>query len=164
MNIALISDVLDVPQNNPSLVGFTFSESKSNIRIQVRVKSDSGWGNWQTLDEEKQEEAKNEGSEPFTVNRAAGVQMRILGDSAPSEAELGAVRKRREFPMRVTQAMQVIVQNNIVAMALKPGGAPIEPPLLVRIINAVPWLQGWTARFLAIGVRPEHVHSREVSG
>ncbi|RAD59147.1 hypothetical protein DN508_37145, partial [Burkholderia multivorans] len=65
------------------------------IRIQVRVKSDSGWGNWQTLDEEKQEEAKNEGSEPFTVNRAAGVQMRILGEKAPSDAELVLVDPKR---------------------------------------------------------------------
>ncbi|WP_235351997.1 NlpC/P60 family protein [Brevibacterium sp. UCMA 11752] len=88
VNIALISDVLDVPSKNPSLIGFTFSESTANIRIQVRVKSGSDWGNWQSLDEEKQEQAKNEGSEPFTVNRASGVQMRILGDKAPSDAEL----------------------------------------------------------------------------
>ena len=95
VNIALISDVLDVPSKNPSLVGVTFSNAPSSIRIQVRVKSDSGWGNWQTLDEEKQEEAKNEGSEPFTVNRAAGVQMRILGEKAPSDAELVLVDPKR---------------------------------------------------------------------
>ncbi|SDR74771.1 LGFP repeat-containing protein [Brevibacterium sandarakinum] len=88
VNIALISDVLDVPSKNPSLIGFTFSESKSNIRIQVRVKSGSDWGNWTSLDEEKQEQAKNKGSEPFTVSQASGVQMRILGDKAPSDAEL----------------------------------------------------------------------------
>ncbi|TSI18910.1 hypothetical protein FO013_03735 [Brevibacterium aurantiacum] len=88
VNIALISDVLDVPSKNPSLIGFTFSESTSNIRIQIRVKSGSDWGSWESLDEEKQEQAKNEGSEPFTVNRASGVQMRILGDKAPSDAEL----------------------------------------------------------------------------
>jgi hypothetical protein len=58
--------------------------------------------------------------------------------------------------------MQVVVQNNVVTMALKPGGEPIKPPLFARIINAVPWLQGWTARVLAIGVRPEHVHSPRV--
>ncbi|RAD04382.1 hypothetical protein DN549_32355, partial [Burkholderia multivorans] len=95
VNIALISDLLDVPSKNPSLVGVTFSNAPSSIRIQVRVKSDSGWGNWQTLDEEKQEEAKNEGSEPFTVNRAAGVQMRILGEKAPSDAELVLVDPKR---------------------------------------------------------------------
>jgi hypothetical protein len=27
------------------------------------------------------------------------------------------------------------------------------------VINAVPWLQGVTARFIAVGVRPEHVQS-----
>jgi hypothetical protein len=27
------------------------------------------------------------------------------------------------------------------------------------LINALPWLQGVTARFVALGVRPEHVHS-----
>jgi len=79
----------------------------------------------------------------------------------PSEADLDSVRRRREFPVRVTQAMQVIVQNNIITMALKPGGQPIKPPLFARIINAVPWLQGLTARFIAVGVRPEHVHSPE---
>ncbi|MDN5586270.1 MAG: N-acetylmuramoyl-L-alanine amidase, partial [Brevibacterium sp.] len=96
VNIALISDVLDVPTNNPSLVGFTFSESQSNIRIQVRVKSGSEWGSWDSLDEDRQDESKNRGSEPFTVNHASGVQMRILGDKAPSDAELVLVDPKRD--------------------------------------------------------------------
>ena len=80
-----------------------------------------------------------------------------------SEDDLAEVQRRREFPMRMTQAMQVIVQNNIVSAALKPGSGPFKPPLFARIINAVPWLQGLTARFIAVGVRPEHVHSPEAS-
>ncbi|MCO5130197.1 MAG: FAD-dependent oxidoreductase [Xanthobacteraceae bacterium] len=84
-----------------------------------------------------------------------------LREGTPRETDLDAVRRRREFPMRVTQAMQVMAQDTIVAAALKPGGAPFKPPLPLRIVNAVPWLQGWTARFLAIGVRPEHVRSPE---
>jgi 2-polyprenyl-6-methoxyphenol hydroxylase-like FAD-dependent oxidoreductase len=78
---------------------------------------------------------------------------------APSEDELDAVRRRREFPMRITQAMQVVVQNNIISVALKPGNQPLRPPFFARVINAVPWLQGVTASFLAVGVRPEHVNS-----
>ena len=35
----------------------------------------------------------------------------------------------------------------------------LKVPLFARVINALPWLQGITARFLAIGVRPEHVRS-----
>ena len=78
-----------------------------------------------------------------------------------SEDDLDAVRRRREFPVRMTQAMQVIVQNNVITLALKPGSGPIKPPLFARVVNAIPWLQGITARFIAIGVRPEHVHSPE---
>jgi len=82
-----------------------------------------------------------------------------LVNGCPPEDELDAVRKRREFPVRMTQRMQVVVQDNIVRAALKPGGAPLKPPLIVRLVTAVPWLQGITARFLGLGVRPEHVHS-----
>jgi 2-polyprenyl-6-methoxyphenol hydroxylase-like FAD-dependent oxidoreductase len=86
-----------------------------------------------------------------------------LAKGCPSEDELDAVRKRREFPVRMTQAMQVVVQNNIISVALKPGDAPLKAPLAARIINAVPWLQGITARFIGLGVRPEHVRSPEAA-
>jgi hypothetical protein len=82
-----------------------------------------------------------------------------LTSGYPSEDELDAVRRRREFPVRMTQAMQTVVQNNIISVALKPGDQPLKVPLFARLVNAVPWLQGITARFLAIGVRPEHVNS-----
>jgi 2-polyprenyl-6-methoxyphenol hydroxylase-like FAD-dependent oxidoreductase len=84
-----------------------------------------------------------------------------LASGCPPEAELDAVRKRREFPVRMTQRMQVVVQNNIISVALKPGDAPVKAPVFARVINAVPWLQGITARFIGLGVRPEHVHSPE---
>ena len=82
-----------------------------------------------------------------------------LASGCPSEDELDAVRRRREFPVRMTQRMQVIAQNNIVSAALKPGNEPLNVPLVVRLITAVPWLQGITARLVGLGIRPEHVHS-----
>jgi 2-polyprenyl-6-methoxyphenol hydroxylase-like FAD-dependent oxidoreductase len=84
-----------------------------------------------------------------------------LVDGCPLEDELNAVRRRREFPMRMTQAMQVVVQNNLIGVALKPGGQTLKAPLFARLVNAVPCLQGLTARFIAVGVLPEHVHSPE---
>jgi 2-polyprenyl-6-methoxyphenol hydroxylase-like FAD-dependent oxidoreductase len=75
------------------------------------------------------------------------------------EEELDEVRKRREFPVRMTQRMQVVAQNNIISMALKPGGQPLQVPAVLRLVTAVPWLQGITARFIGLGVRPEHVRS-----
>ena len=80
-----------------------------------------------------------------------------LSNGCPPEDELDAVRRRREFPVRMTQRMQVVAQNNIVSAALKPGNQPLKVPLVVRLITAVPWLQGVTARFVGLGVRPEHV-------
>jgi 2-polyprenyl-6-methoxyphenol hydroxylase-like FAD-dependent oxidoreductase len=82
-----------------------------------------------------------------------------LASGCPSEDELDAVRRRREFPVRMTQRMQVIAQNNIVSVALRPGDQPLRVPAVVRLITAVPWLQGITARFVGVGVRPEHVHA-----
>jgi 2-polyprenyl-6-methoxyphenol hydroxylase-like FAD-dependent oxidoreductase len=85
-----------------------------------------------------------------------------LASGCPSEHDLDAVRRRREFPVRMTQAMQVVVQNKLISVALKAGDRPLRAPLLARIVNAIPWLQGVTARFVALGVRPEHVHSPEL--
>jgi len=82
-----------------------------------------------------------------------------LGHGCPTEDELDAVRRRRAFPVRVTQAMQVVVQNRLISVALTPGARSIRAPFVVRVINALPWLQGITARFVGLGVRPEHVRS-----
>jgi 2-polyprenyl-6-methoxyphenol hydroxylase-like FAD-dependent oxidoreductase len=82
-----------------------------------------------------------------------------LASGCPSEHELDGVRRRREFPVRMTQAMQVVIQNNIISAAIKGGNHPLRVPMMARVINAIPWLQGITARFVAVGIRPEHVHS-----
>jgi 2-polyprenyl-6-methoxyphenol hydroxylase-like FAD-dependent oxidoreductase len=77
----------------------------------------------------------------------------------PSLAELDAVQARREFPVKATQRMQVVAQNNIVSRALRSGSRQLKPPLALRLVSAIPWLQGLIARFVGVGVRPEHVHS-----
>ncbi len=88
---------------------------------------------------------------------------KLVGSESQSglslEEELDAVQARRTFPVRMTQAMQVVVQNNSSAAAIKPGDQPLRVPLLLRMVSAIPPLQALTARLLAIGVRPEHVHS-----
>ncbi|MCP4618923.1 MAG: FAD-dependent oxidoreductase [Bradyrhizobium sp.] len=85
-----------------------------------------------------------------------------LAQGTPSEADLDAVQSRREFPVRMTQRMQVVMQDNIVAMALKQGTQALKAPWPLRVVTAVPVLQGITARFLGLGVRPEHVQSPAV--
>src|SRR5436305_2852237 len=56
-----------------------------------------------------------------------------LAHGCPPEAELDEVRQRREFPVRITQRMQVVAQNNIISMALKPGGRALQGPAVVRL-------------------------------
>jgi 2-polyprenyl-6-methoxyphenol hydroxylase-like FAD-dependent oxidoreductase len=95
-----------------------------------------------------------------TANLLAAKLVALKGSrGCPSEDELDAVRRRRYFPVRVTQAMQVAVHNNVISVAIKHGDAPLRAPFFLRIVSALPWLQALTARLLAIGVRPEHVHS-----
>jgi 2-polyprenyl-6-methoxyphenol hydroxylase-like FAD-dependent oxidoreductase len=83
--------------------------------------------------------------------------------SCPSEDELDAVQRRRAFPVRMTQAMQVMVQNNVISAVIKPGDEPLRVPLFLRVVNALPPLQALAGRLMAIGVRPEHVHSPALS-
>jgi 2-polyprenyl-6-methoxyphenol hydroxylase-like FAD-dependent oxidoreductase len=80
-----------------------------------------------------------------------------LRHGCPPESELDEVRRRRLFPTRVTQAMQVQMHERVIYPALE--GQQLQVPLPLRLIDAVPWLQGVTARLMGVGVRPEHVRS-----
>src|SRR3984893_2355516 len=53
-----------------------------------------------------------------------------LINGCPPEDVLDAVRLRREFPVRMTQTMQVAVQNNIISAALKPSDRPLKAPVV----------------------------------
>jgi 2-polyprenyl-6-methoxyphenol hydroxylase-like FAD-dependent oxidoreductase len=75
-----------------------------------------------------------------------------------TRAHLAAVEKRRDFPMRVIQRIQVIVQNKLLSPALIGKERP-KPPLFMRLIVWVPFLRGLPARVLGVGVRPEHVRT-----
>jgi 2-polyprenyl-6-methoxyphenol hydroxylase-like FAD-dependent oxidoreductase len=84
-----------------------------------------------------------------------------FGGGGPSLSDLNRVQERRLFPAKFIQRMQVLVQNRVINRAL--SGHDLTPPVLIRVIGMIPWLQGLTARFLGIGVRPEHVSSVEAT-
>jgi 2-polyprenyl-6-methoxyphenol hydroxylase-like FAD-dependent oxidoreductase len=77
--------------------------------------------------------------------------------------DLRRVQRRRELPTRMTQALQLFVQNRIISQALG-ATAPSSPPWPVRLIDRWPWLRRLPAYFLGIGFRPEHVKEPEFSG
>jgi 2-polyprenyl-6-methoxyphenol hydroxylase-like FAD-dependent oxidoreductase len=81
-----------------------------------------------------------------------------LQHGTPSAAELHAVQRRRELPTRVTQRMQVFLQDHVIFRTLK-SGAPMKPPLAVRLLNRFPLLRRIPARLVGLGFRPEHVRT-----
>jgi 2-polyprenyl-6-methoxyphenol hydroxylase-like FAD-dependent oxidoreductase len=92
---------------------------------------------------------------------AANILWRPLKEGALREDDLDAVQERREFPTRVTQHIQVFMQNKVVDVALG-AGKSLEAPLPLRLCARVPWLRRLPARLIGIGVRPEHVHTPDV--
>ncbi len=88
----------------------------------------------------------------------------ILGErlrhGAVSLADLQAVQRRRSFPTRVTQRMQVIVQNNVIRRVLS-STKPIAPPWPVKLLGRWKFLQRIPARVVGMGFRPEHVKTSE---
>ena len=88
-------------------------------------------------------------------NQIATWKKQLL-DGAPSLDDLMAVQRRRAFPTRATQKLQVLIQNTVIASSMEAGG-PVAPPLAARIADRVPAIRGLAARLIGIGLRPEHV-------
>ncbi len=72
-----------------------------------------------------------------------------------SEADLRRVQLRRAWPARLTQHLQVLIQNRVISRVL--GGATMRPPLALRALRRLPWLRRLPARIIGMGFRPEHV-------
>lgn len=87
---------------------------------------------------------------------AANLLAKPLAAGTVTLDDLKAVQERRMFPTRVIQWFQLMAQNRIVAPALRSREAP-KPPLFVRLMQTVPFLQRFPARLVGLGVRREHV-------
>ena len=90
---------------------------------------------------------------------AANILWRSLQHGAPSAADLQAVQRRRELPTRITQSVQVFVQRQVLFKTITRGGTPEKVPAVARLLNRYPLLRRIPARFVGLGVRPEHVRS-----
>jgi 2-polyprenyl-6-methoxyphenol hydroxylase-like FAD-dependent oxidoreductase len=97
---------------------------------------------------------------------AANILVQPLREGALTLEHLRAVERRRMLPTKVTQAMQVMIQKQVIGRVL--GGAPAGDggppgvPFIVRLAQRWPALQRLFARVVGIGVRPEHVRTLEV--
>jgi 2-polyprenyl-6-methoxyphenol hydroxylase-like FAD-dependent oxidoreductase len=93
-----------------------------------------------------------------TANRLAAP----LKAGTVSNDDLAAIQERRTLPVRFTQAVQLIIQKRLISRVLEGGQRP-KPPLLFKLIALFPVLGRVPARLLAVGIRPEHLHTPEAA-
>jgi hypothetical protein len=62
------------------------------------------------------------------------------------------------FPTRLTQRLQVIIQNRVINRVLASRKA-LSLPLPLRLLRRWPFLRRIPARLIGIGFRPEHVRT-----
>jgi 2-polyprenyl-6-methoxyphenol hydroxylase-like FAD-dependent oxidoreductase len=92
---------------------------------------------------------------------AANVLAVPLKEKRVTPELLAAVQRRRDFPMRMIQRIQVVVQNMLLAPALSSTARP-KPPWPVKLMNWFPALRRIPARVIGMGFRPEHIRSPRI--
>ncbi len=88
---------------------------------------------------------------------AANILAGPLRTRSVAVEHLRQVQRRRLWPTRVTQRLQVAIQNRVIAAVLRRTG-PLRPPLAVRLLARFPVLRRIPGRLIGLGIRPEHVH------
>ncbi len=80
------------------------------------------------------------------------------------DSNLDAVQRRREFPTRVTQRVQIAIQNGVVKriLARDQSDDRLSAPWPVKLLDRWPYLRRIPARVIGMGFRPEHVRTRSV--
>jgi 2-polyprenyl-6-methoxyphenol hydroxylase-like FAD-dependent oxidoreductase len=83
-----------------------------------------------------------------------------LRDGVATVDDLRAIERRRLFPTRVTQRLQVLIQDRILGRVLS-SREKFTPPWPLRLFRHWPFLRRLPARVIGLGVRAEHVHAPE---
>ncbi len=86
---------------------------------------------------------------------AANLLAEALRTKQLTTEHLANVQRRREFPTRITQRLQVVIQNRLISRVLGARGI-VKPPLIIRLLARFPILRRIPARLVGIGIRPEH--------
>jgi 2-polyprenyl-6-methoxyphenol hydroxylase-like FAD-dependent oxidoreductase len=89
---------------------------------------------------------------------AANLLVPALRRGGVTIEHLRAFQRRRELPTRVTQRIQVLVQNRVITRVLDRRG-PLRPPFVARLLARFPVLQRIPGRLVGMGIRPEHVRT-----
>jgi 2-polyprenyl-6-methoxyphenol hydroxylase-like FAD-dependent oxidoreductase len=89
---------------------------------------------------------------------AANLLAAPLRSGRLSTGHLRLVQRRRQWPTRATQRMQLFVQNRVLKRVLARTD-PFSPPRSIRLFARFPVLSRIPARLIGMGFRPEHVRT-----
>jgi 2-polyprenyl-6-methoxyphenol hydroxylase-like FAD-dependent oxidoreductase len=70
--------------------------------------------------------------------------------------DLRKVQRRREFPAKLTQAIQVFIARQVIGKVLSNGHSPLLG-VLPHLVRRLPFLPRIPARLVGVGFRPEHL-------
>ena len=87
---------------------------------------------------------------------AANILAGPLAHGTVSIAGLQRIQRRRELPVRITQSVQVFIQNRLIRRVLGTN-EQIPLPWPMKLLKRWPVLRRIPARLVGIGFRPEHV-------
>jgi 2-polyprenyl-6-methoxyphenol hydroxylase-like FAD-dependent oxidoreductase len=87
---------------------------------------------------------------------AANILSAPLARGAVSEDVLARVQKRRQWPTRMTQGLQVLIQNRVITPVLA-SAKPLRLGFPFTLLQRFPYLRRFPARIMGMGFRPEHV-------
>ena len=87
---------------------------------------------------------------------AANILIPAFERGIPTTADSAAIQKRRAWPTRVTQRFQIFFHEHLIAPYLR-GEVQTKRPFPLKLLAWFPFLRYFPARFIGIGVQPEHV-------
>lgn len=91
---------------------------------------------------------------------AANHIYKALFEGSCDEQVLAGVQRRRQYPTRMTQRLQLAIQAEVIGKTLH-SKEKIKVPLAARLLNALPPLQVYPAKLIGLGFRPEHIGTPE---
>jgi 2-polyprenyl-6-methoxyphenol hydroxylase-like FAD-dependent oxidoreductase len=95
----------------------------------------------------------------LAVQDAVAAARLLAGPLRDHELDLAAlqrVQRRREWPVRVVQRMQLTMQDRLIGPILA-SDKPVRMPWPLRLLDRFALLRRVPAWFIGVGVRPEHV-------
>ena len=91
---------------------------------------------------------------------AANILAAPLSRGSVSTEDLRKVQNRRSLPTRVTQRLQLFIQDRVIRRVL--GSGQLSLPWPVKLLQRFPFLRRIPARIVGIGFRAEHMRTPDV--